>query len=125
MKYVKSKCSFLQRKCGQCVTSRGRYYVIDKLRHSSDRVDLSYSKNAIGVKKSFKKKKKKKKAILLIQAMKSKSVTKINAIITFPTSVKIHFVCLTVTGSFLITIDLFGQFVRFSQGNSNCRTNEW
>ena len=40
---------------------------------------------------------------------------KINAIITFPTSVKIHFVCFTVTGSFLITIHLFGQFVRFSQ----------
>ena len=52
--------------------------------------------------------------------MKSKSVAKINAIVTFPTSVKIHFVCFTVTGSFLITIHLFGQFVRFSQGNSNC-----
>ena len=25
----------------------------------------------------------------------------------------------------LITIHLFGQFVRFSQGNSNCQTNEW
>ena len=36
--------------------------------------------------------------------MKSKSVAKINAIITFPMSVKIHFVCFTVTGSFLITI---------------------
>ena len=36
--------------------------------------------------------------------MKSKSVAKLNAIITFPTSVKIHFVCFTVTGSFLITI---------------------
>ena len=57
--------------------------------------------------------------------MKSKSVAKINAIITFPTSVKINFVCFTVTGSFLITIHLFGQFVRFSQGNSNCQTNEW
>ena len=54
--------------------------------------------------------------------MKSKSEAKINAIITFPTSVKIHFVCFTVTGSFLITIHLFGQFVRFSQGNSNCQT---
>ena len=30
---------------------------------------------------------------------------------------KIHFVCFTVTGSFLITIHLFGQFVRFSQGS--------
>ena len=28
-------------------------------------------------------------------------------------------------GAFLITIHLFGQFVRFSQGNSNCQTNEW
>ena len=36
-------------------------------------------------------------------------VAKINAIITFPTSVKIHFVCFTVTGSFLITIHLFGS----------------
>ena len=54
--------------------------------------------------------------------MKSKSVAKINAIITFPTSVKIHFVCFTVTGSFLITIHLFRKFVRFSQGNSNCQT---
>ena len=66
-----------------------------------------------------------KKVILLILAMKSKSVAKINAIITFPTSVKIHFVCFTVTGSFLITIHLFRQFVRFSQENSNCQTNEW
>ena len=41
--------------------------------------------------------------------MKSKSVAKINAIITFPTPVKIHFVCFTVTGSFLITIHLFGS----------------
>ena len=41
--------------------------------------------------------------------MKSKSVAKINAIITFPTSVKINFVCFTVTGSFLITIHLFGS----------------
>ena len=57
--------------------------------------------------------------------MKSNSVAKINAIITFPTFVKIHFVCFTVTGSFLITIHLFRQFVRFSQGNSNCQTNEW
>ena len=64
----------------------------------------SYSKNAIGMKKASKK-----KAILLIEAMKSKSVAKINAIITFPTSVKIHFVCFTVTGSFLITIHLFGS----------------
>ena len=38
---------------------------------------------------------------MLIQAMKSKSVAKINAIITFPTSVKIHFVCFTVTTVFL------------------------
>ena len=68
--------------------------------------------------KSFKKKK---KAILLKKAMKSKFIVKINAIITFPTSVKIHFVCFTVTGSFLITIHLFGQFVRFSQENSNCQ----
>ena len=66
-----------------------------------------------------------KKAILLIYAMKSKYVAKINAIITFPTSVKVHFVCFTVTGSFLITIHLFGPFVRFSQGHSNCQTNEW
>ena len=43
--------------------------------------------------------------------MKSKSVAKINAIITFPTSVKIHFVCFTVTGSFLITIHLFGSLL--------------
>ena len=64
----------------------------------------SYFKNAIGVKNASKK-----KAILLIQAMKSKSVAKINAIITFPTSVKIHFVCFTETGSFLITIHLFGS----------------
>ena len=81
---------------------------------------ISYSKNAIGVEKASKK-----EAILLKEAMKSKSLAKINAIITFPTSVKIHFVCFTVTGSFLITIHLFGQFVRFSQGNSNCQTNEW
>ena len=47
--------------------------------------------------------------------MKSKSVAKINVIITFPTSVKIHFVCFTVTGSFLITIHLFGHFVRFRE----------
>ena len=59
-----------------------------------------------------------KKAILLIYAMKSKSVAKINAIIAFPTSVKIHFVCFTVNGSFRITTHLFRQFVRFSQGNS-------
>ena len=52
-----------------------------------------------------------KKAILLIQAMKSKSVAKINAIITFPTSVKIHSVCFTVTGSFLIIIHLFGSLL--------------
>ena len=38
-----------------------------------------------------------------------KSVAKINATITFPTSVKIHFVCFTVVGSFLITIHLFGS----------------
>ena len=63
--------------------------------------------------------------ILLIQAMKSKSVAKINFNITFPTSVKIHFICFTVTGSFLITIHLFRQFDGFSQGNSNCQTNEW
>ena len=43
--------------------------------------------------------------------MKSKSVAKINAIITFPTAVKIHFVCFTVTGSFLITIHLFGSLL--------------
>ena len=43
--------------------------------------------------------------------MKSKSVAKINAIITFPTSVKIHFVCFTVTGSFLITIHLFSSLL--------------
>ena len=43
--------------------------------------------------------------------MKSKSVAKINAIITFPTSVKIHFLCFTVAGSFLITIHLFGSLL--------------
>ena len=43
--------------------------------------------------------------------MKSKSVAKINAIITFPTFVKIHFVCFIVTWSFLITIHLFGSLL--------------
>ena len=43
--------------------------------------------------------------------MKSKSVAKINASITFPTSVKIHFVYFTETGSFLITIHLFGSLL--------------
>ena len=40
---------------------------------------------------------------------KKKKKKKKKAIITFPTFVKIHLVCFTVTGSFLITIHLFGS----------------
>ena len=79
----------------------------------------SYSKNAIGVKKSFQKKRGHFAHIgnEIKICSQNKSVAKINAIITFLTSVKIHFVCFTVTGSFLITIHLLA--VRISLAESN------
>ena len=81
----------------------------------------SYSKNAIGVKKSFQKKKKERPFAHIGNEIKS--VAKINAIITFPTSVKICFVCFH-SNWVISDYHSFGQFVRFSQGNSNCQTNE-
>ena len=57
--------------------------------------------------------------------MKSKYVAKINAIITFPTSVKIHFVCFTVTGSFSDYHSLVWQFERFVISQSKVWPRQW
>ena len=49
--------------------------------------------------------------------MKSKSVSKINAIITFPTYVKIHFVCFTVTGSFWLPFICLAVWISLAESN--------